>query len=190
MGEKYEYSNLGVRLLGHVLSLRAGTNYEALVVGRICDPLQMNSTRITLSPELKARLAPGHNALGATVENWDIPTLAGAGALRLTSNDMLKFLGANLGLANSGLSNAMTAMQQPRHSSGFLRRIGLIWQIERVSGTIWHNGGTGGYHAYIGFKKNPPRGVVVLANSANDIDDIGQFLLGDRAEVKDFKPPK
>jgi CubicO group peptidase (beta-lactamase class C family) len=190
IGEKYEYSNLGVGLLGHILSLRAGADYEALLVGRICDPLQMKSTRIKLSPELKARLAPGHNALGMTVENWDIPTLAGAGALRSTANDMLKFLAANLGLAKSSLSNAMTAIQQPRHSSGFLRRIGLIWQIERVSGTIWHNGGTGGYHAYIGLKKDPPRSVVVLANSANDIDDIGQYLLGDRSDVKDFKPPK
>jgi hypothetical protein len=71
-----------------------------------------------------------------------------------------------------------------------LRKIGLIWQIQTASGTIWHNGGTGGYHSYIGFKKDPPHAVVVLANSANDIDDIGQFLLGDRAGVKDFEPPK
>ena len=39
IGSQYEYSNLGVGLLGHVLSLRAGTSYEALVRSRICDPL-------------------------------------------------------------------------------------------------------------------------------------------------------
>jgi CubicO group peptidase (beta-lactamase class C family) len=190
IGGEFEYSNLGVGLLGHILALRAGTNYEALVVRRVCDPLEMNSTRITLAPELKARLAPGHDAAGATVENWDIPTLAGAGGLRSTANDMLKFLAANAGLTNSSLSNAMALTQRPRHGSGLGRSIGLIWQIEKIPGTTWHNGGTGGYHSYIGLKKNPRRAVVVLANSANDIDDIGQFLLGDRTGVEDFQPPK
>jgi serine-type D-Ala-D-Ala carboxypeptidase/endopeptidase len=190
IGDEYEYSNLGVGLLGHILALRAGTNYEALVERRICDPLQMNSTRITLTPELKARLAPGHDAGGATVPNWDLATLAGAGGLRSTANDLLKFLAANIGLTNSSLSNAMVATQRPRHSSGFLRKIGLVWQIETASRTIWHNGGTGGYHSYIGFKKDPPRAVVVLANSENSIDDIGQYLLGDRSYVEDFKPAK
>jgi len=28
IGSKYEYSNLGVGLLGHILALRAGTDYE------------------------------------------------------------------------------------------------------------------------------------------------------------------
>ncbi|HEX3718958.1 MAG TPA: serine hydrolase domain-containing protein [Verrucomicrobiae bacterium] len=184
IGGKFEYSNLGVGLLGHVLALRAGTNYETLVVRRICDPLGMESTRITLTPELKARLAVGHNSAGETVENWDIPTLAGAGALRSTANDLLKFLAANMGLTNSSLSKAMSATQQPRHGSGPFRKIGLIWQIQTVSGAIWHNGGTFGYHSYIGFKKNPLRGVVVLANSGSDIEDIGQYVLGDRTDVK------
>ena len=190
IGDKYEYSNLGVGLLGHVLALRAGTNYEALVMRRICDPLRMSSTRLTLTPELKARLAPGHDAAGSTVENWDFQALAGCGGLRSTANDLLKFLAANIGLTNSALSNAMTAAQRPRHGSGFLRKIGLVWQIETALGTTWHNGGTGGYHSYIGFKKDPRRAVVVLANSANNIDDLGQYLLGDRSDVADFQPPK
>src|SRR6266404_7440866 len=45
-GTKFEYSNVGMALLGHILALMAGTNYEVLVVERICHPLKMNSTRI------------------------------------------------------------------------------------------------------------------------------------------------
>jgi CubicO group peptidase (beta-lactamase class C family) len=49
-GTRYKYSNLGASLLGHVIELKAGTNYESLVADRICRPLEMNSTRCMLTP--------------------------------------------------------------------------------------------------------------------------------------------
>src|SRR4051812_44174133 len=80
IGSKVDYSNFGMGLLGHILALRAGTNYQALVISRICEPLGMNSTRITLSPELKARLATGHSEVGPPVKNWGSLALQGDGA--------------------------------------------------------------------------------------------------------------
>ena len=74
------------------LALRAGMSYEELVVSRICAPLGMDDTRITLSPSMKERLARGHDASLAPVANWDFSALAGAGALRSTANDLFKFL--------------------------------------------------------------------------------------------------
>src|SRR5262249_23511305 len=88
-GSEFEYSNLGGGLLGHVLACRAGTDYESLIGIRITRPLSMPDTRITLSSSMKKRMATGHNALLAPVLNWDFPSLAGAGALRSTANDML-----------------------------------------------------------------------------------------------------
>jgi serine-type D-Ala-D-Ala carboxypeptidase/endopeptidase len=190
IGAEYEYSNLGGGLLGHVLALRAGTDYETLVIRRICDPLGMDSTRITLSPELQSRLTPGHNSAGMPVKNWDLPTLGGAGALRSTAADLLKFLAANIGLTNSALSNAMAQTHQPRHGAGSFLKIALMWHIDTAHDTVWHNGGTGGYRSYIGFKKDKRIGVVVLANSANDVGDIAQYILGDRSDVKEYQPPK
>ncbi|HKB14403.1 MAG TPA: serine hydrolase domain-containing protein, partial [Vicinamibacterales bacterium] len=110
IGTQYEYSNLGGGLLGHVLALRAHTDYASLVRERITTPLGMTSTTIVLSPELKARLAVGHSPTLQPVANWDLPTLAGAGALRSTTNDLLTFLAANLGYAQSSLAPAMAAM--------------------------------------------------------------------------------
>jgi len=54
----------------------------------------MMSTSIKLTPEMQARLATGHDPALNPVANWDLPTLAGAGALRSTVNDMLKFVAA------------------------------------------------------------------------------------------------
>ncbi len=59
IGSQFEYSNLGGGLLGQALARRAGMDYEALVRTRITGPLGMSSTGITLSPEMKARLALG-----------------------------------------------------------------------------------------------------------------------------------
>lgn len=180
IGATYEYSNLGAGLLGHILALKAGTNYEALVINRICRPLGMTSTRIVLPPGLRARLATGHSTAGEPVSNWDIPTLAGAGALRSTANDMLKFVAAHFGPARSKLWPAMQLTQARRHAAGSSdMHIGLCWHILNKFGTeaIWHNGGTGGYRSFIGFDKKKRQGVVVLSNSANSNDDLGFHLL-------------
>ncbi len=180
IGSKYEYSNLGVGLLGHILSLKAGTNYEALVVKEICDPLKMNSTRIILTSGMKKRLAVGHDKKGNSVHNWDLPTFAGAGALRSTANDMLKYLAANLGLNDSPLSKTMAKTHIAQRPAGNPKmEIGLGWHVHKIFGSefLFHNGATGGYHSFVGLDKEKHRGVVVLANSANDIDFIGRHLL-------------
>ncbi len=59
-GSKWEYSNLGFALLGLALSHRAGIEYEALVRRRITGPLNMKSTAVIVSPEMKTRLAVGN----------------------------------------------------------------------------------------------------------------------------------
>jgi CubicO group peptidase (beta-lactamase class C family) len=180
IGAKYEYSNYGAGLLGHILALKAGMDYETLVKTRICDPLKMNSTRIQLSPELRARLATGHDGDLKAVANWDLPTLAGAGALRSTVNDLLKFLAANLGFTKTDLLPALEKTHLARHNAGAPGvEVGLGWHIYNKHGTqiVWHNGGTGGYHSFIGFDKKKRLGVAVLSNSTHDIDDIGLHLL-------------
>lgn len=193
IGEKYEYSNFGVGLLGHILTLRAGTDYETLIRQRICKPLGMSDTKIKLTPDMLARLATGHNPALMSVPNWDLPTLAGAGALRSTVNDMLKFVAANLGLTKSPLFAAMQKAHQSQRETGQPDlTIGLNWHILKKfdSEMIWHNGGTGGYHSFIGLDKKNRRGVVVLSNSANDIDDIGRHLLVSQYPLAKLEPPK
>ncbi|MFQ5640485.1 MAG: serine hydrolase [bacterium] len=193
IGARYEYSNFGVGLLGYLLARKAGLSYEELVVARICLPLGLPDTRINLTAEQRPRLATGHNAGGEAVANWDIPTLAGAGALRSTADDLLLFLAANLGLTTSRLTPAMQRMQQKWQSTGSPdMQIGLGWHLLTRHGTrlIWHNGGTGGYHSFIGFDNDHKRGVVVLANSAYDIDDIGFHILNPEFPLKEVKPPR
>jgi CubicO group peptidase (beta-lactamase class C family) len=179
-GEKYEYSNLGVGLLGHVLALRAGKSYEELLVERILNPLGMNDTRITLTPSMKSRMAQGFDAQGTPARTWDLPTLAGAGALKSTANDMLKFLAANLDSTSVPLGKVLAQARVPRHDADRPgHSVGLGWHLVDVYGTpaTWHNGGTGGFRTFIGMDEARHRGVIVLTNSTNTPDDIGFHIL-------------
>jgi serine-type D-Ala-D-Ala carboxypeptidase/endopeptidase len=179
-GESFEYSNLGVGLLGHVLALATGRSYEELVRERVTAPLGMTHTSIALTPWMRDHLALGHGPQGGVVANWDITTLAGAGALRSTTLDMLKFLDANLHPERGALGRPMALTQRERAPAGSGMTIGLTWLMRRAGADtiIWHNGGTGGYRSFIGFVPSRKVGVVVLTNSGGaGADDIGMHIL-------------
>jgi len=193
IGAEYEYSNLGMGLLGHALALRAGTNYETLVLNRICRPLGMTVTAITLSSEQKARLATGYDEAGQVASHWDIPTLAGAGALRSSARDLVKFMQASLQLTETPLSSAFEMTQQPRHNTSSPDlEIGLAWHIFKRYGTniVWHNGGTGGFHSFVGLDLKRKKGVVVLANSSRSVDDLGFHILTPAYPLSRVQPLK
>jgi serine-type D-Ala-D-Ala carboxypeptidase/endopeptidase len=92
----FEYSNLGVGLLGQALAERARTTYEALLKKQITNPLGMRDTVITIPAALRARFIQGHDGEHKPARAWDIPGLAGAGAIRSTAGDMLTYLEAQL----------------------------------------------------------------------------------------------
>lgn len=100
-GANFVYSNVGMALLGHAIERRTGRDCESLVVERICRPLKMNDTLITLPPRLKDRLATGHLADGTRSEHWRLGVMARSGALLSTAGDLLTFLSANLGFTGA-----------------------------------------------------------------------------------------
>jgi len=179
VGAEFEYSNLGVGLLGHVLSFASGRSYEELVRERILGPLGMDMTGITLDVGMREWLAQGHDTGLDPVPLWDLATLAGAGALRSNLLDMLTFLEANLGAPTSDLERAMRTSHEVREEAGPGMGIGLNWltRITDDQRILWHNGGTGGFRAFIGFDPDAQVGVVILNNSEHSADDIGLHLL-------------
>jgi CubicO group peptidase (beta-lactamase class C family) len=128
---------------------------------------------------MKEHLALGHDPQGKVTSNWDLPTLAGAGAIRSTTVDMLRFLDVNLHPEGSALHRAMAFAHQERAQAGNMA-IGLNWLIAHAGADtiVWHNGGTGGYRTFIGFEPSRKTGVVVMTNSGGDgADDVGFHIL-------------
>jgi len=180
-GASYEYSNLAFGLLGYALATDAHTDYDTLLKRDILTPLGMRQSGVAFTDTMRAHLAPGHDAGGAPAKNWDLATLAGAGAIRSTANDMLRYLRANMGADKTPLVDAMTLAHTPRIDAFPDNRIGLAWMTRTKAGSaiVWHNGMTGGYAAFMGFTTDGRNGVVILTNAAISADDLGFAALGD-----------
>ena len=174
---EYEYSNFGMGLLGYELARHLGMKYEQLLTERITKPLGMKDTAITLTGGQRKRLAKPYDAELKPQKNWDIPTLAGAGAVRSTAADMLKFLEANLAEDDKPLTESMRLSHEKRHKMDDGQAMGLGWHIHPDGITRWHNGKTGGYASWISIVPEYDAAVVVLANTATDkVTELGGQL--------------
>jgi len=174
-GSKYEYSNLGVGLLGYALAQQSHTTYGKLVAEKILKPLGMTLSGVPISPAMHKHLATGHDGQGNPTENWDLDVLAGAGAIKSTGHDMLRYLEANMGVAKTPLDAAMKFAHKPRIPVGGNEKIGLVWMTrhDKAGDVVWHNGMTGGYASFLGFTTDGRHGVVVLTNAQQSVDDLG-----------------
>jgi CubicO group peptidase (beta-lactamase class C family) len=184
-GSRYEYSNFGFGLLAHVLARRGGKNFEQMLVTRICKPLGMNSTRIMPDAAMRARLAPAHADIARRATPWMFPaTLAGAGALYSTANDMLNFLEGATGRRNA-LSRAFATLVKIRHPTDTpAQDAALGWMLSSTGGEdhAWKDGATAGYSSFAGYSLRSRDALVLLANGqcGPSFGVLGRHLLNMR----------
>jgi serine-type D-Ala-D-Ala carboxypeptidase/endopeptidase len=181
-GTRYEYSNLGMGLLGHLMTRASGMTYENMLHKYILDSLGMTGTGITLTPEMQKNLAKGYTEKGEPSGLWNFNVLEGAGAIRSNLKDMLTYLAFQMGKTDKlDFKDGLALMQKRRFETGMDNiYIGMGWHIsETGSGkqVIWHDGGTGGYRSFIAFIPELQSGVVVLSNQANNVDGVGMQIL-------------
>jgi CubicO group peptidase (beta-lactamase class C family) len=179
-GTHYAYANIGFGLLGIALARRAGKSYEELMVERVCNPLNLHSTRITLTEEMRGHLAQGHDDQFNQASLWDLPALASAGAVRSTAKDMTVFLRACLGVQRTSLDPSFKRLLETRRPTGIPgTEVGLGWFISSDSSDeiVWKSGRTGGFAANIAFSTRTRRGSIVLANGPFDAISLGLKLI-------------
>jgi len=174
-GRSFEYSNLGVGLLGHILELVSGQSYEDLVTTHILSGLAMMETTITLNVNQQRSLMPGHTEDGEITAPWTFQSMAGAGAFKSTVSDMVRYVKSYLDSSNH--DEMFTPIVQVNDDF----RVGLGWFISRVNTEqeqlVWHNGGTGGFSSFVGFKPGNRKAIIVLSNCAIEVDELAIELL-------------
>ena len=176
-GEKYNYSNLGVGLLGNILETINGEPFSQMVREVISKPLLMYSTDQYLNPLLAPRFVQVYNAGGQPTGPWDFDVLAACGALRSTLNDMLLYAKANLHPGTDKLSKAIMLTHKVTFSKDV--KIALAWHIITVNGVeyYYHNGITNGSNCFMAFNPEKNIAVVVLSNAVESTDELGTGIL-------------
>lgn len=184
-GIEYEYSNLGMGLLGFILTRVKEKPYSKLLDELITKPLEMNHTFINGMRAEKPMASGYADKIPMKAWTWnDQSVITGAGGIVSNAEDMMKYLVAQMN-TNSPLSKAFTLAHQPRADAGKMK-IGYGWHI-RDEHLVWHNGGTGGFRSFAGFDKVKNKAVVVLTNSTAGADDLGFHLLNDQYALKALK---
>ena len=180
---KFNYSNLGVGLLGQALANRAATTYPDLLKTLVAEPLKLNDTVVKLSPEQEKRFAQGHGPGHQPAHPWTLDALAGAGAVRSTAGDMLTYLEAQLHPDRTAgtLPAALAMCHDLRSDMSPNMKIGLAWLFETDTGNFWHNGATGAYSSYALFNPKEDFAVIVLFNATvsgkgSFADTLGQHI--------------
>lgn len=184
-GTRFQYSNTGMALLGHIMERISGRSFGQLVEERIAKPLAMNDTRGKLTTGMSARMSQGHDKDGKPHPNLELQIFAGAGNLKSTANDLLKYIAAQIGLRKTTFSALIKRSHRQLHesSSGF-GNTAMPWVDQGVyqptnSHLLGHAGGTGGFSSFVGFDLRQHRGVVVLSSdrSGGASSSIGWTIL-------------
>ena len=164
---RFSYSNLGMALLGNILSECVESTYEDAVKKHILLPLGMNDTHVSSQSYETERLATGHNAKGKPVESFVWEGMEPAGVWRSTSKDMMLFLKAHLGYSGDDWESLLSKTTCHAFENPKLQYVGLAWMIQdsdQLGRTVWHNGGTLGQRSMALISKERNMAVILLTN--------------------------
>ncbi|MEY2918007.1 MAG: hypothetical protein RIS73_1721 [Bacteroidota bacterium] len=177
-GEKWEYCNLGVGLLGYILQQVNKMSFEKMVTDFITSKAAMTDTRELLTKKDSALFVQGYDESILPQNQWDFTALAAAGCLRSNTADMLKYAALNLEATDKNLQKSIELSHQVTFDNG-QDKIALNWFIQNWGWgpLLFHGGATGGYRSLLAINAKTKNAVIVLSNTGVSIDAAGVGIL-------------
>ncbi len=187
-GTHFEYSNFATMLLSYAVARRAGSDFETLLDTRVFTPLGMQGAYINRKPE-GIRVATGHLPTTAATSAWNFKAdFAGVGGVRATLDDMVRYVQAQMSGAPTPLDASLRLSRQPvATESG--APMAMHWMLAKLGDRTFHSheGGTGGFSAFVAFDTNGKRGVVILSDTAlhslGGLGTLGLHLLDEKVPL-------
>ncbi len=186
-GFDYQYSNLGLGLLGQIVEIASGQSLGQFLEARIFAPLGMSRSTAAPSPEVIASLAAGYmrrlpDGSRPVFEYYDTASLAGAANVISTLDDMTRFAALHLHSADAGrvedrapplpLSAAsLEEMQTPHWMTDSLSSgRGLGWSVSERDGrrVASHGGWIAGHRSHLIVVPEADLAVIAMVNA----DDV------------------
>jgi serine-type D-Ala-D-Ala carboxypeptidase/endopeptidase len=165
-GEKFGYSNAAAVLLSLVLERIYKMPYEEIVKEKIGHPLGLEDTTISLNEAQESRMATGYDANGAIVPGQR-GILLGAGALKSTVNDFLKYAAWELAEDDP----AVKLSHVPRFILTDKYSVGLNWQMLHSGETrrIWQEGNLPGFISMCTLFPELKMAIIAFANEDDPV---------------------
>jgi CubicO group peptidase (beta-lactamase class C family) len=178
-GRYFQYSNLGMALLGEVVAAQAERPWSAVIQEDILAPLGMGDT-FTSVPEAHAtgRLAAGYSARRGSPDRerlglFDVEGIGPAAGMASSANDLATFAMWQLRLRADGGDQVLRAatlreMQRVHWvDPDWETTWGLGFSVMKRDDTTWvrHGGGCPGYYTEFAVLPKEELGIVVLTNA-------------------------
>ncbi len=167
-GQEWAYNNAAVALLGDLVARHQQSTWEELVREKLFEPLGMNDSYFRIGEAQESRMVQGYNGKGKKNALWEMDFINPAGVIKSTPGDMMKWLKAHLGppaeleyftATHRNLDIDIPPLEGHAMGIGWVHKI-----VDDDTRFLWHNGGTGGFHSFLGFDKAAPNGVFILTN--------------------------
>lgn len=177
----YQYSHIGYILLAQVIAQVSQQPFPTFVESQVLQPLRMTRSQWTRSA-LAPLLADGLTRARQVSQPWITPFLAGAMGLHTTPQDLMHYLQYLLRPDPTVVGKSLLAMRhphvpthQPHVSSGYGWH--FITPTSRSHPYQAHSGETHGHQVFIAVMPATNSAVFVCANSVDDLDSLGNFIL-------------
>lgn len=168
-GARWDYSNTNYQILGRVIEVVSGQDYQSYVDTNILDPIGMDHSFVA-DGEIYESMATGHTPWFGTkrplAENTTDRITAPQGGIIATASD----LGLYMVMMMNGEDDVLSAegkeqMMRPAISS--VPWYGLGWYLDADDGSVSHSGLSPGIETYLVMVPEQRRGTVVLVNGSS-----------------------
>ena len=176
-GTKFNYSNLGVGLMGVLLERVYDKPYEEILRQYITLPLKMDETVCSVNIAKFSNLAQGYNGYYQPVSFYRLQAFEAAGAIKSSTSDLISYAKAQIFPPTPTLEAAIRLSHQVTLDEGY-SIFGLGWYYFPDNKTvITHAGRTGGYASSICIDPTKKIAVVALTNNSSTGHAIGKSLI-------------
>ncbi len=170
-GQRWEYSNANYLILGRLIEIVSGQDYQTYIATSILEPLGMEDSFVADGQEHES-MATGHTpwfgTKRAVADRVTSRGMAPAGGVIASAEDLARYLQTMMNGADDVLS-AEGKAQMMRPASPASPFYGLGWFVDSAEGSVWHSGSTPGFESLATMYPAENSGVVVLVNGGSGV---------------------
>ena len=170
-GETWDYSNTNYEILGRVVEVVSGQDFQTYVTDNILEPVGMTDSFVA-DGQVHDVMATGHRPWFGTKrplpENATSRGTAPQGGLVASATDLARFLAVMMNGRDDVLSAAgkVQMMQPAGAASPFY---GFGWFVDNSDGTVWHTGTSPGFESTATMIPAQDKAVVILVNGGSGV---------------------